>query len=70
MVRVFSAVIHREGAVYVADCPELGTVSQGHSIEEALVNLKEASELFLEEAEPEPASPPILATFSVDTARA
>jgi predicted RNase H-like HicB family nuclease len=48
---VFSAVVHKEGTLYVADCPELGTVSQGESIEEAIANLKEASELFLEEHE-------------------
>lgn len=28
---------------------EVGTVSQGYSIEEALANLKEATELYLEE---------------------
>ena len=35
--------------MYVADCPEVGTVSQGKTIEEALANLKEATELYLEE---------------------
>jgi predicted RNase H-like HicB family nuclease len=35
--------------VYVAECPEIGTASQGESIEEALVNLKEATALYLEE---------------------
>jgi hypothetical protein len=29
--------------------PEVGTTSQGHTIEEALANLKEATELYLEE---------------------
>jgi predicted RNase H-like HicB family nuclease len=29
--------------------PETGTTTQGESIEEALANLKEATELFLEE---------------------
>ena len=45
----FTAVIHREENLYVADCPEVGTVSQGSSIEEAVANLKEATELYLEE---------------------
>ena len=45
----FTAVIHREGDWYVADCPEVGTVSQGETIDEALANLKEATELYLEE---------------------
>jgi predicted RNase H-like HicB family nuclease len=46
------AVIHREDDEYVALCPEVGTVSQGATIEEAVANLKEATELYLE-AEPE-----------------
>lgn len=44
-----SAVIHLEDDLYVAECPELGTVSQGGTIEAALANLKEATELFLQE---------------------
>ncbi len=48
-VQAFTAVIHKEGDLYVADCPEVGTVSQGHTIEEAVANLKEATELYLEE---------------------
>ena len=48
-VRTFTAVIHKEDDLYVADCPEVGTVSQGFSIEEALANLKEATELYLED---------------------
>ena len=47
--RVFTAVIHREDDIYVAECPEVGTASQGYSIAEALVNLREATELYLEE---------------------
>jgi predicted RNase H-like HicB family nuclease len=47
--RTFSAVLHQEDDLYVAECPEVGTVSQGHTVEEALVNLKEATELYLEE---------------------
>jgi predicted RNase H-like HicB family nuclease len=48
-VRTFTAVIHREQDLYVAECPEVGTVSQGFTIEEAITNLKEATELYLEE---------------------
>jgi predicted RNase H-like HicB family nuclease len=56
--RTFSAVIHKEEDLYVADCPEVGTVSQGSTIDEALANLKEATELYLEEfPQPEPAFP-------------
>ncbi len=34
--------------MYVAECYELGIASQGYSIEEAINNLKEAAELYLE----------------------
>ncbi len=44
-----TAVIHQEDDLYVAECPEVGTASQGYTIEEALANLKEATELYLEE---------------------
>lgn len=49
MIRTFTAVIHKEEDWYVADCPEAGTVSQGKMVEEAIANLKEATELYLEE---------------------
>lgn len=48
-VRTFTAVLHKEDDLYVAECPEVGTVSQGHTVEEAIANLKEATELYLEE---------------------
>lgn len=66
-----SAVIHLEDDLYVAECPELGTVSQGETIEEALGNLKEATELFLQEQdEPVQIAQAFLTTFSVDAANA
>jgi len=45
----FTAILHREGDLYVAECPEVGTVSQGASADEAVANLREATEMFLEE---------------------
>ena len=47
--KMFTAVVHKEDDLYVAECPEIGTVSQGFSIEEAITNLKEATELYLDE---------------------
>lgn len=47
-----SAVIHRENNWYVAECPEVGTVSQGETFEKAVENLKQATELYLEEFPP------------------
>ena len=46
---IFITVLYKEDDLYVAECPEVGTVSQGDTIEEAIANLKEATELYLEE---------------------
>jgi len=61
--QVFSAVLHKEGRWYVAECPEVGTVSQGLSVEQAIANLKEATELYLEEFPRPHGAQPILTTF-------
>jgi predicted RNase H-like HicB family nuclease len=47
--RTFTAVIHKEKDIFVAEWPKVGTVSRGYSLEEAVTNLKEATELYLEE---------------------
>ncbi|RLJ06453.1 MAG: type II toxin-antitoxin system HicB family antitoxin [Candidatus Aenigmatarchaeota archaeon] len=60
-----TAVIHKEEDMYVAKCSELGTVSQGKSIEEALNNLKEATELYLEEFPLKKNGSPIMTVFEV-----
>ncbi len=64
-MRSFTAIIHKEEDMYVATCPEIGTVSQGSTIEEAIANLKEATELYLEEFPLKGISRPILTTFEV-----
>ncbi len=66
--KIFTAVIHKEEELYVAECPEAGTVSQGESVEEALTNLKEATELYLEEFPLPDNSFPILTTFEANYA--
>ncbi len=43
-MRTLTAVLFREGDMYVAECPEAGTVSQGRTGEEAVAGLKEATE--------------------------
>jgi len=53
MSRRLTAVIQREGAGFVALCPELDVASQGDTIETARENLREALELFFECASPE-----------------
>lgn len=64
-VRTYTAVIHREDPWYVAECPEVGVVSQGKSIEEAIFNLKEATELYLEEFPPPVFERSLITTFDV-----
>ncbi len=64
-MNVLTAVIHKEEDLYVAECPEIGTVSQGSSIEEAVKNLKEATELYLEEFPVKGISKPFVTTFEV-----
>lgn len=44
-----TAIIKKGEKQYVALCPEIDVVSQGHTIEQALKNLKEAVELYIEE---------------------
>jgi predicted RNase H-like HicB family nuclease len=65
MQKTFAAIVHKEGVWYVAECPEVGTASQGSSIEEAIENLKEATEAYLEEFPLKDQSRPILTTFEV-----
>ena len=53
---------------YVAFNPETGTTTQGESVAEALENLKEATELFLEEFPVTSSGRPLLTTFEVQHA--
>ena len=53
----YTAIVEREGDGFVALCPELDVASQGDAIDEAMANLREGVELFLECADtPEVAS--------------
>lgn len=61
----FTAVIHREGDQYVADCPEVGSSSFSDSIEKALARLREATELQLQDAPLPGYSQPIIVKFEV-----
>lgn len=72
MTYKLSAIIEREGAWYVALCPELDVASQGHTLEEALANLREAVQLYVETADPAeldlPQQPPFLTTLDIAVA--
>ncbi len=48
-MKSFTAIIKKGENQFVALCPELDVVSQGYTVEEALSNLKEAVELYIEE---------------------
>ena len=61
----FTAVVRKEENLYVAECPEVGTASQGETIEEAITNLQEATALFLEEFPMQQTSRPLLTTFEI-----
>ena len=50
---------------FVAFNPETQTTTQGDSVDEALANLKEATELFLEEFPLKHVEKPLLTTFEI-----
>lgn len=62
---VFTAVVQKEDTLYVAQCPEVGTASQGETIEEAIKNLQEATELYLEEFPMKQVTHALMTTFEV-----
>jgi predicted RNase H-like HicB family nuclease len=64
-LKIFTAVLHKEEDMYVAECPEVGTFSQGRTIEETVENLKEATELYLDEFPIENEFRSIITTFEV-----
>jgi predicted RNase H-like HicB family nuclease len=66
--RTFTAILHKEGSLWVAECPEVDAFSQGSSVEDALANLKEATELYLEEFPLKDGPPAFLTTFQAKCA--
>lgn len=64
-MQVFTAVVHKEEDMYVAECPEVGTVSQGKTLEEAVHNLEEATALYLEEFPLQKMERSFITTFEV-----
>lgn len=64
-MQLTAVIIPAEEGGYVALNPETGTTSQGDSIEAALANLREATELYLEEFPAKSFGKPILTTFEV-----
>lgn len=61
-----TAAITREAPWYVARCLDVEVASQGETVEEALENLREALELYFEDAPlPDLGEPPIIASVEV-----
>jgi predicted RNase H-like HicB family nuclease len=48
-MKTFTAIIRKGEKQFVALCPEVDVASQGLTVDEALKNLKEAVELYIEE---------------------
>jgi predicted RNase H-like HicB family nuclease len=59
-----TAAVTREGDWYVARCLEIEATSQGETVEQALDNLRDVVEVYLEEAPATP-QPPLVSSFDV-----
>lgn len=66
--QTFTASIWREDDWFIAQCLEVDVASQGESEEEALINLREAVELYLEP--PKPSVKSILRRFEISVGAA
>ena len=66
--RSFTVIIHKEEDIYIAECPEVGTVDQGETIEKAIAGLKEATKLYLEEFPLIESSPRYMTTMDISYA--
>ena len=64
-MQLTAVLIPAEEGGFVALNPETGTTTQGDSIEEALANLQEATELYLEEFSVTSYGKPLMTTFEV-----
>ena len=56
---VYQSVVYKEGKYYVAQCLNVDVSSFGDSEQEALANLQEALELYLEDAPANSAATPV-----------
>ncbi len=69
MTRTLTAAVHQEDDWFVPWCLELDVASQGASLEDALANLREAVELYLEEVtQPHIEATPFVTAFQIASA--
>jgi predicted RNase H-like HicB family nuclease len=66
--RSFTVLVYKEDDAYIAECPEVGTVDQGETIEKAIAGLKEATQLYLEEFPLPETSPRFVTSIEVSYA--
>jgi predicted RNase H-like HicB family nuclease len=64
----FTVIVYKENDMYVAECPEVGTVDQGETIEKAIAGLQEATRLDLEEFPLPETSPRFVTSIEVSYA--
>jgi len=66
----FTVIVNKKGESYESLCLELDVTSQGETIEEAVTNLKEAVELYLDNEDIAlPIKRPFMTTFEVTAQR-
>ncbi len=72
MRRTIKAYISKGESQYVAECLEIGVVTQGKTLDETIANLQEAVDLFLEGEDPAEFDlaphPTLLVTLEVEPA--
>lgn len=65
-----SAVVRKEGKLFVSWCPDVDVASQGKTVHQALANLKEAVELYLKDEDATMVQgTPIITTIEVRRAK-
>lgn len=64
-MQVTAILTPAEEGGYIAFNPETGTTTQGESVEEALANLQQAIELFLEDEPMKLAGTPLVTTVTI-----
>ena len=65
-MQVTAILTQAEEGGYIAFNPETGSTTQGESIDDALANLREAIELFLEEFPMKLGAAPLVTTVTVE----
>ncbi len=64
--RTLTAVLQQEGDYYIAECLEIGTAAQGRDVDEALANLRRATQAYARNNTLPVPSQILLTTFEVD----